>query len=169
MPYGKLLAEDRIRLHGWSEDQARQRIGTLLLLAERELADSGVAGLSLDGRYEHAYAAVRAWGEAAMAAEGYRPTTGTGQHHVVFAFLRVVSTAQWAAEAEYFDACRQRRNAAAYHGAEVVTETELDDLVAEARRFGEALRQWLSAQHPTLGPSSNGSPLPEPGPLLSAE
>jgi hypothetical protein len=63
MPYGALLSEQRIRPLTLSEDRRRGEIGTLLELAQRELTDSGVEALSLDGRYEHAYSAVRALAE----------------------------------------------------------------------------------------------------------
>jgi hypothetical protein len=45
-----------------------------------------------------------------------------------------------------------RRHAATYRRPGTVTETELEDLVAEATRFGRAVREWLAAEHPTLAP-----------------
>ncbi len=155
MPYDGLLGEQRIRRLTFPEDRRRNDLETLLALAERELADSGVEALSLDGRYEHAYSAVRALAEAVMVAEGFRPSGGPGQHEVLFAFLGQVPTARWQGEAEYFDACRQRRYLIAYRRSQVVTETELEDLIAEGQRFTEAVRAWLGTHHAPLAPDGS--------------
>ena len=152
MTYDALLDEQRIRRVSLSEDRERVDVQTLMDLAEREMHDGGVEALSLEGRYGHAYAAVRALAEAVMVAESFRPSGGPGQHEVVFAFLRHVPTARWQGEAEYFDACRQRRHLIAYRRAQVVTETELEDLLAEGKRFLEAVRAWLVAHHAPLRP-----------------
>ncbi|MBM3473684.1 MAG: hypothetical protein FJX75_10490 [Armatimonadetes bacterium] len=152
MTYDVLLAEERIRRAALSEERRRADVKTLLDVAERELHDGGVEALSLEGRYEHAYSAVRALAEAVMAAEGFRPCGGPGQHEVVFAFLRHVPTARWEGEAEYFDACRQRRHLVVYRRAQAVTETELEDLLAEGKRFLQAVRAWLVAHHAPLAP-----------------
>lgn len=155
MPYEALLRDGRIRPHDLRDDRLRSSIQSLLDLGDRELEDSMVEVVSLDGRYEHAYAAVRALSEVVMAAEGFRPAGGPGQHQVLFDFLRRVPTAQWQDEAQYLDACRQRRNTVAYRRAGVITETELGDLVAEASRFGQAVRDWLAAEHPELVPEQS--------------
>lgn len=152
MPYDGLLSEQRIRRLTLPEDRRRRDIETLLALAQRELSDSAVEALSLEGRYGHAYSGVRALAEAVMVAEGFRPSGGPGQHEVLFAFLRRVPTARWQGEAEYFDACRQRRHLIAYRSSQVVTATELDDLIAEGERFAEAVRAWLVAHHAPLAP-----------------
>jgi uncharacterized protein (UPF0332 family) len=150
LPYSGLLSDGRVRPHRLTPSQARQRLGVLWRVAERELADSRSETISLDGRYGHAYAAVRALAKAALLAEGYRPTSGAGQHQVVFESLPLVPSAQWEQEGRYFDACRQRRNYAAYRGADVITRTELDQLTQEAEQFSVALRDWLTSQHPAL-------------------
>ena len=94
MPYDGLLSERRIRRLTFHEDQRRKDIETLLSLARRELADSNVEPLSSDGRYEHAYSAVRALAEAVMVAEGFRPSGGPGQHEVLFTFIGQVPAAR---------------------------------------------------------------------------
>lgn len=126
------MLDERIRAHGFTEHRLREVIQISLELSKRELTDSTVEALSLDGRYEHAYAAMSALAEVVMLAEGFRPSGGVGQHHVLFDFLRLVPTAQWRAEAEYFDACRQRRHTVAYRQPHEVTATELTELIQEA-------------------------------------
>lgn len=150
MTYDDLLHEGRIRPHGFPDERLRASIHSCLELAARELSDSAVEGVSLDGRYEHAYAAVRALAEVVMLAEGFRPASGPGQHQVVFDFLRMMPTPQWQAEAQYFDACRQRRHTVAYRRPREVTETELRELMEEAERFRDTVRDWLAEHHPAL-------------------
>jgi hypothetical protein len=152
MTYDALLDEERIRRVSVPEERRRADVETLLDVATREMCDAEVEALSLEGRYEHAYSAVRALAEAVMVAEHFRPSGGPGQHEVVFAFLRHVPTAGWQGEAEYFDACRQRRHLVVYRRAHAVTETELRDLVAEGKRFLHAVRAWLAAHHAPLAP-----------------
>lgn len=150
MTYDDLLRDERIRRHGLPRERLKAAVRACLELADRELKDCTAKGLSLDGCYQHAYAAVRALAEAVMLAEGFRPVGGPGQHQVLFEFLRLVPTAQWEAEAAYFDSCRQRRHAVAYRRTGQVTRTELAELVEEARRFRKAMGDWLAERHPGL-------------------
>jgi hypothetical protein len=150
MIYEDLLREERIRKHGLTGDRLAAQVRARLELAQRELSDCTVEALSLDGRYQHAYAAARALAEVVMIAEGFRATSGPGQHQVLFEFLRAVPTARWQEQAEYFDSCRQRRHAVAYRAARQITETELAELVEEARGFREAVIAWLREHHPEL-------------------
>jgi uncharacterized protein (UPF0332 family) len=69
---------------------------------------------------------------------------------VLFDFVQLMPTAQWQSEARYFDSCRQRRHTVAYRRPREVTETELAELITEASRFREAVREWLSEHHPGL-------------------
>jgi len=49
-------------------------------------------------------------------------------------------------------ACPQRLHLIAYRRSQVVTETELEDLIAEGQRFTAAIRAWLAAHHSPLIP-----------------
>jgi len=87
-----------------------------------------------------------------MTDEGYRAASRSGQHQVVFGFLALVPSAKWQAKATYFDACRQKRNRAAYATPGLITETELEELIQEAAAFRDAVAAWLRHQHPRVAP-----------------
>ena len=53
----------------------------LLAVADREIADAGVAGVSADGRFQAAYNAVLSLATAALHARGYAPRENVSRHH----------------------------------------------------------------------------------------
>lgn len=53
-----------------------------------------------------------------------------------------------ASQAAYFDTCRQKRNAATYDQAGLVSESEVEDLIQEATRFEQNLEDWIKKNHP---------------------
>ena len=81
-------------LHQWPDDgwigkiePSQQEVTSLLRIADRELNDASVAGLSPDGRLEHAYAAVRVLCQVALHAGGYAED-GVGQSPTYVAAYR---------------------------------------------------------------------------------
>jgi hypothetical protein len=118
---------------------------------ERDLKDAEVPGLSSDRRFAIAYNAALQLATVVLYAEGYR-STGTGHHHTTFRFLGQTTIPNKEAWADYFDACRRKRNLADYMGVGYVSETEADELVRETRAFAQNVREWLSAAHPYLAP-----------------
>ncbi len=85
-----------------------------------------------------------------MAAEGYRPASGAGQHEMLFAFLSEVPATDWKRHVGYFQRCRRRRTKAVYERASVITAKELDDLLEEVDSFAAEVRAWLARCHPGL-------------------
>ena len=90
-----------------------------------------------------AYDAVRAAAEAVMAAEGYRPASGEGQHAAAFEFLEETEGGRWAEEAREFDRARKKRNVSQYERFGMITETQANELRASARMFVHEIREWL--------------------------
>jgi uncharacterized protein (UPF0332 family) len=50
--------------------------------------------------------------------------------------------------ADYFDACRRKRNEIDYTGAAIATSTEADELVLHARSFLDLVERWIESNHP---------------------
>ncbi len=67
--------------NGWLQaiPVSAEEVGRLLAVADRSLADAGVAGVSVDARLGFAHAATVAVAAAALASEGYR--AGKERHH----------------------------------------------------------------------------------------
>ena len=50
--------------------------------------------------------------------------------------------------AEYFNACRVKRNVIDYDRAGSISEIETEKLLKEARHFREIIVHWLQSNHP---------------------
>ena len=64
--------------------------------------------------------------------------------------MREPSPDEAVALADYFDACRRKRNVIDYMNSSVATETEADELVSKAHEFHTLVESWLTATHPAL-------------------
>jgi len=50
--------------------------------------------------------------------------------------------------ASYFDACRRKRNMLDYDAANVVTDTEVTELLTKAEEFREQVERWIVQYYP---------------------
>ena len=103
--------------------------GRLLKMAKTRLADSGLSGLSPDGRFISAYNAAHAAALAALRWHSYR------SEHRYTVFQCLTHTVNWPAPRwRVFDVAHQKRNLAEYEGSLDVEEStirELRELAAE--------------------------------------
>lgn len=121
----------------------------LLAAAERNIADSRVAQVSDENRFDAAYKAIMQCALAAMMAGGYRPSTNEpGHHQTLMQSLPLtlgVPNETWVV----LDALRRKRNASDYSGDPVQPE-----MVAEATTRAATLltttRAWLKQHYPDL-------------------
>lgn len=116
------------------------RAASFLLLAEDTLID--VAHVRLpQNRYNLAYDAAHAVGEALLARHGYRTRSGPGQHEALARFLRIIlDSAPHDADARHFDRMRRARNQMHYE-ARPVSAADAD----KAARTAQALLAAASA------------------------
>lgn len=129
---------------------SKQEVDELRAVAERNLADAAVNGLSTDGKFSLAYDAARTLATVAVRCAGYRVRAGLGSHHNTFQALEAAMGKSVSNEADYFDACRQKRNDLSYDAAHVATETEADELLKKAKSFSKTVEDWISKNHPSL-------------------
>lgn len=59
-----------------------------------------------------------------------------------------IPIADAASLADYFDLCRRKRNDIDYDAAEVVTETEAEEILAKAKEFQIVIEEWIADNHP---------------------
>jgi uncharacterized protein (UPF0332 family) len=149
MSLQRLLSEGRLRPHQTSV----REIVELCEVADRDLADAAVLQLSTDRRFATAYNAALALATMALHAGGYR-AVGIGHHWATFQALSEIMGPQQQARQDYFDHCRGRRNTADYDRAGVTTESQAQELLAEATAFREEVLEWLRVEHPELAPDS---------------
>lgn len=146
MTWEDLLMQKRVA----REPTSRDEVSDLFALVLRYRADASIPGLSDDGRFDRAYGAARTLANIVVRAEGYRVKAQGGGHYNTFLALEAADPAQFMADAAYFDRCRTMRNELSYDATEVVSETEVAELVAEVARFEDRVRVWLANVHPDL-------------------
>jgi hypothetical protein len=144
MTWQKLLDTRRAQTHKTS----RQELDELRAVVGRDFQDAALVGLSDDRRFATAYNAVLQLATMAVACSGYRVTAKQGHHENTFVALRLAVGQPVAKLAQYFNACRKKRNKLDYHLAQIVTETELQELLEKAKEFQELIENWISQNHP---------------------
>ena len=121
----------------------------LLAAIERNLADSAVASISDETRFDAAYKAVMQCALVGMMAAGYRPATNEpGHHQTMIQSLPLtlgVANEVWVV----LDALRKQRNANDYTG-QPITPGVVSECVAQAKSLRKLLLARLSSQHPDL-------------------
>lgn len=132
---------------------SKQEIENLRELVKRDIKDAEIEGLSDDRRFATAYNAVLQLSKLAIACAGYRVATGVGHHQKTYQAVKTaIGTVSVENLADYFETCRRKRNNIDYDAAEIVTETEADELVEKAREFQTLIEDWIDQQHPIYKP-----------------
>ena len=134
----KFLGEGRLREH----QSSPQEIEDLLRVVDRDLADARIEALSADRRFATACNASLQLATIALRDSGYR-TSGMGHHWVTFQALPLVMGTTEQERADYFDACRRKRNIADNDAAGEIADSEADELYAEALEFRTSVLAWL--------------------------
>jgi uncharacterized protein (UPF0332 family) len=86
----------------------------------------------------------------AIACAGYRIASVPGHHRLTFEGAKLAVGKSAEALADYFDACRRKRNEIDYTGAAIATSTEADELVLHAKSFLDLVERWIESNHPML-------------------
>ena len=133
MSWQQLLRSHRVQAHATSH----RELEGLRAVVGRDLKDARVPGLSTDRQFATAYNAVLQLAKMAIACAGYR-VVGAGHHQTTFEAVELALGASVANLASYFDTCRRKRNILDYDNAQVVTETEAQELVQKAEEFRTA-------------------------------
>lgn len=142
-----LLAQGLLRPHKTSATE----VAELLLVVDRDLADASITQLSADRRFATAYNAALALATIALHVAGYR-TAGAGHHWATFQMLPEIMGTQAQPRADYLNACRSKRNITDYDRAGEISETEVTEILDEARVFRADLIAWLRTHRPGLLP-----------------
>jgi hypothetical protein len=148
MSWAKLLQDGKVHRHQTSA----QEIGELRRLVQRDLADASLAGLSEDRRFATAYNAALQTAKMAIACAGYRVASVPGHHRITFEGAKLPLGKSAAHLADYFDACRRKRNEIDYTGAAIATTTEADELMAHAKAFLTMVEAWIAKAHSAFKP-----------------
>ncbi|MCC6127477.1 MAG: hypothetical protein IT426_21170 [Pirellulales bacterium] len=141
----KLLETHRVETHVTS----KQEIDDLRSAVARNLRDSAIDALSADNRFGLAYEAALLLSKMVLACAGYR-VKGQGSHQTSFLALPLVLGDSSKKTSSYFDRCRRKRNAISYDTANVVTDTEVKEILAKAKGFQQTVETWIAKTHPEV-------------------
>lgn len=138
--------------NGWIRQTKRSgvEVSNQLQLAQREIADGSGADISSDGRFLHAYSAVRTLCQVALHAAGYAVAKGESGHQRAIESLKFTLGGKWNDEADHFDQCRRMRHRLAYDCSGLVQQRDADELLAAAQKLQGDVVQWLHKNHADL-------------------
>ena len=127
-----------------------QVVADLRAVAEREIADASLPGMSPDGKFEHAYDAIRSLSELALHAAGFALPKGGSKHERLIRSLAFTLGAEQAVDVDFFDQCRRKRHVLTYERIGAVQQGDADDLLEAAKALLDRVKRWLQGNHPDL-------------------
>lgn len=141
--------EDWLR-NGWLVEHTTSagEIAELLAIADRDLADCRVQGLSPDWRLNIAYNAALQASTAALAACGYRASREAHHYRVIQSLaLTIAADARLVRQFDFF---RKKRNIGGYERAGTVSEQEANEMSVLAEQIRKDVKDRLKAARPDL-------------------
>jgi uncharacterized protein (UPF0332 family) len=126
---------------------SKKEIGNLLRVIKRDLRDAKIKGLSVDRKFATVYNAALQSATILLYCRGYKPR-GVGHHFVVFQAMKDIMGKAHYDLADYFDACRAKRNITDYDYAGAISRAEAQELVKEAEKFLDIVMNWLKQGYP---------------------
>lgn len=138
------------QLNGWltAHETSPQEIADLLAVADRDLQDCRVSGLSADWRLNIAYNAALQSAAAALAASGYRAVREAHHFRVIQSLVYTIDLP--AAVVTQFDVFRKKRNIGGYERAGMVSDYEADEMLSLAKNIRKKVEDWLNKKYPEL-------------------
>ena len=144
--------EDWLANHWITEHRTSgEELSALRAVVERDLRDASIEALSADRRFATAYNAALQLSKMTLAAAGYRLTKGHGGHERAFDVVRCVLRTEAIEDlCDYFDTCRRKRNDIDYDLADVVTNTELREILTKVPEYRTLIESWIQENRPDL-------------------
>ena len=138
------------QLNGWlaAHSTSPQEIADILRVADRDLQNSAVSGLSADWRLNIAYNAALQAATAALAASGYRTVREAHHFRVIQSLVYTIGLEGKAVT--QFDAFRKKRNIGVYERAGIVSDHEASEMLSLAQKIRERVESWLKEKYPEL-------------------
>lgn len=147
MTLENLLSTGQLKEHTTTTEEIRQ----LLEAAQRNLADARVAAISAETRFDAAYKAIMQASMLALLANGYRPSSSAGGHHMTMIQSLPKSIDLPKKQMVVLDALRRKRNATDYLGG-YVDQASLTACIAEAENLLGEVENWIKTNRSELLP-----------------
>lgn len=113
----------------------------LARIIERDLEDCQIESLSLDRRFATAYGAALNIANYTIRKKGFRVSGKVGHHKITFDVASEILGKRVSNLMDYFDVCRRKRNKVDYDYADVVSQTEVDELIEVVKQFKKIVIQ----------------------------
>ncbi|MDI6776196.1 MAG: hypothetical protein QMD03_02990 [Syntrophales bacterium] len=136
--------------NGWLKPHKTtpQEIKDLLAVADRDLTDCQVSGLSPEWRLNIAYNAALQSATAALAASGYRAAREAHHYRVIQSLTNTIGASSILVI--QFDHFRKKRNLGGYERAGVISDQEAKEMFLLARKIRSDVEKWLKLNHSEL-------------------
>ncbi len=138
------------RENGWLVEHktSAEEIRDLFAVADRDLKDSSVPGLSADTQLAVAYNAALQVAAAALAAAGFRAARDRKHHWTMQSLAHTIGADQKLVGR--LDAFRRKRNIGDYERVGATSTQEAEEMRRMARELSARVRKWLQDSHPEL-------------------
>ena len=138
------------RENGWLVEHktSAEEIRDLFAVADRDLKDSSVPGLSADTQLAVAYNAALQVAAAALAAAGFRAARDRKHHWTIQSLAHTIGADQKLVGR--LDAFRRKRNIGDYERVGATSTQEAEEMRRMARELSARVRKWLQDSHPEL-------------------
>lgn len=113
----------------------------LARIIERDLEDCQIELLSLDRRFATAYGAALNIANYTIRKKSFRVSGKVGHHKITFDVASEILGKRVSNLMDYFDVCRRKRNKVDYDYADVVSQTEVDELIEVVKQFKKIVIQ----------------------------
>lgn len=140
-----LVRMGRLMAHTPTPDEVRKLVSG----AERCLRDAESTSISSAARFTLAYTAIMESAQAALFANGYRPSKSEGGHHMTMVQALVITIGLDSKRMQVLDTFRRKRNVIDYSG-EDADPTEVRDVIAAARRLLSDVKEWIGRHRADL-------------------
>jgi uncharacterized protein (UPF0332 family) len=139
--------------NGWLRvhKPTKEEIANLLEIVERDMKDATSKTLSDDWKFGIAYNAALKLCTILLHSSGYRPEKNLA-HYRTLQSLSLILGKNQAANADYLDACRKKRNETEYDIAGTVSSDEVRELLEFCKELKAEVMSWLKSHHKNLLP-----------------
>jgi uncharacterized protein (UPF0332 family) len=137
--------------NGWlkSHKTSRREISDLLKVVDREISDAGQMVISVEAQFTHAYQAALLLCTALLYASGFRASR-EAHHYRTISAMPLILGDERKGDADYLNACRNKRNDADYRLTGAITEGDANELLQFVVAFRRDAVSWLKANYPEL-------------------
>jgi hypothetical protein len=136
--------------NGWLKEHrsSEEEITNLLEIVDRDLAAAATLELVSEWRFNIAYNAILQLATASLAASGYQAARNAHHYRVLQSLALTLGLPT--SDIAVLDSFRKKRNAADYERAEVVSDSEVEEIISIAKKLRGDVTKWLRRQYPEL-------------------